>query len=69
MKVLEKKPFMVFDCLLCHSKLEAEVSDVRGYVDSDGDSSHWLECAVCGCKKYLKSAEVPPKAFKSKASY
>lgn len=66
MKVLEKKPFKVFDCALCHSKLEAEVEDVKGHVDWEGDSSYWLECAVCGNKKYLSDKEVPPKARKSK---
>ena len=64
MKVLEKKPFKVYNCGLCDSKLEAEVCDVKGFVDCDGDSAYWLECAVCGSKKYLKSNEVPPKAMK-----
>lgn len=64
MKVLEKKPFMVFDCSLCHSKLEADVGDVKGYTDCDGDSSYWIECPVCGKQKYLSAREVPPKACK-----
>lgn len=62
MKVLEKKPFMVFECKMCHSKLEADASDVEGYVDWEGDASYWLACPVCGSKKYLKWDEVPPKA-------
>jgi len=64
MKVLEKKPFMVFECGLCHSKLEAEVEDVKGFTDSDGDSFYWIACPVCGSKKYLSYKEVPPKAEK-----
>ncbi|OGZ07839.1 MAG: hypothetical protein A3D65_04255 [Candidatus Lloydbacteria bacterium RIFCSPHIGHO2_02_FULL_50_13] len=64
MKILEKKPFLVFECVLCHSKLEAEVGDVKGFVDWEGDSSYWVECAVCGSKKYLSYKEVPPKAVK-----
>jgi DNA-directed RNA polymerase subunit RPC12/RpoP len=62
MKVLEKRAFMVYDCALCHSKLEADVGDVRGYTDSDGDSCHWIVCPVCGKEKYLSSNQVPPKA-------
>ncbi len=66
MKVLEKRAWLVYDCKLCNSKLEAEVGDVRSYVDCDGDMTAWLECLVCGDKKYLKRNEVPPKALHSR---
>lgn len=66
MKVLEKRPFLVYDCKLCKAKLEAEVSDVRAVRDFDGDACAWIECPICGDHKYLKSSEVPPKAFKTK---
>ena len=66
MKVLEKRPWLVYDCKLCNAKLEAEVSDVHAFSDCDGDVFAWIECPVCGDHKHLKRGEVPPKAFKSK---
>ncbi len=66
MKVLEKKPFMVFECKMCHSKLEADAEDVKSSQDCEGYSVYWLACAVCGKEKFLSGGEVPPKAYKSK---
>ena len=58
MKVLEKKPFWVFACCGCGSKLEAEVSDVRvGYFGGsyceNGERKYYVSCPVCGAANIL----------------
>ncbi len=72
MKVLEAKPWKIFNCASCGSKLEAEVSDVKCNAGRDisgcYDEDYYLECPVCGGVNHLSYKEVPPKA-RNKLAY
>lgn len=68
MKVLDAKPWLLFKCAGCKSKLEADVSDVKCHAGRDISGcygeDYYVKCPVCGTERSLSYEEVPPIARK-----